>query len=120
MSPIVRFILTIVLTAIVGIIVFIWGMRKEQELPRTLTKQLLAKARSTILAKLKKQGEGTREDMEKWLDGLIVGPMWSSRRVKVTDPSKVVEILLPILIEQDDIEEERREGRSFYRIKKRK
>lgn len=112
--------IAIILTAIVGMLVFIWGIRKEQTLPETLTQQLMAKSRAVLIGRLRKQGEATFEEMGTWLDGLVVGPLWSSRRLKVSDPEKFLEALIPVLVEQGDIEEIRREGRRFYRLKNRK
>ena len=110
----------ILLSALCGVLVFLWGVKKEKELPKELERELLIRARSTILGKLRKQREATMEEMCTWLNGLVVGPIWSNRRLKVTDPQKLLEVLLPLLVEQGDIEEIKREGRSFYRLKNRK
>jgi hypothetical protein len=118
MSVVARYVLTFILTALAGMVVFLWGVRKEQELPQTLTQQVLSASRNVVLKNLKGQKEATMEDMEQWVDGLVAGPIWSSRRVKVTEPRKILEVLLPLMVERGDIGEEKRQGRTFYHLKK--
>jgi len=64
------------------------GVRKERELPKILSDQLVVKASDVVLKTLKKQSEATKKDLAGLLDGLVVGPFWSSRKLKITDPEK--------------------------------
>ncbi|ACI16889.2 MAG: hypothetical protein WBI80_01900 [Coprothermobacter proteolyticus] len=111
-------VIAVFLSAIAGAVVFLWGVRKERELPKILSDQLVVKASDVVLKTLKKQSEATKKDLAGLLDGLVVGPFWSSRKLKITDPEKVLDIVLPLLVEEGKIEEIRRSGNTFYRLKK--
>ncbi|NPV87901.1 hypothetical protein HPY42_00010 [Coprothermobacteraceae bacterium] len=117
MDPLVRLLLALFASFLLGAAVFVWGARKEAELPKVLSEEFIAKGSSVVLRKLRQKGEATFEEMLPWVDGLTVGPIWSTRRLKVTAPQKALEAILSYLTEKGAVEEVRRSGRTFYRIK---
>lgn len=118
MHTILKYIPYVLLFAVVTMIIYVWGlwrsMRQGQDLANMLSSKGIAKVRKT----LKKNGPMTRKDLEPYVKELTARQPFMQEQIGVTDPKKFLDSILPYMIKQKMITEEKVNGKIVYQIRK--
>lgn len=97
-------VLGIVLFAIAGAILYVWGLKKSLTQGEELQRMLLNKCGGKVIRYLKKNGTISEKEMAAVVAGVQAGQFWSRRRAAVQDPQKFTKQLTEFLLAQQYIE----------------
>ena len=93
------------LFAVLAAVLFIWGMKKEEDPSTAVERRLLNAAGSKVEKYLKKNESITTAEIEKLVEGTKVSVPWSRKRVQIQNAKLFTKSLLPYLLQQQVIEE---------------
>ena len=110
METILKYLPYVLLFAVATMIVYGWG--------QDLANMLSAKGISAVKKVLKKKGPLTRKELEPFVKDLTAKQPFMQDSIGVTDPKKFLDSILPYMIKQKMILEERQNGKIFYKIRK--
>lgn len=108
----------VLMFALAAMIIYGWGLWKTMRQSQDLANLLSAKGISRIKKALKKNGPMTAKQLEDAVAGLTAKQPFSREQIGVTDPKQFVSSLLPYMIHQKMILEEKENGRIVYRLRK--
>ncbi|MEA4941317.1 hypothetical protein SDC9_97983 [bioreactor metagenome] len=97
-------VLGIILFAIAGAILYVWGLKKSLTQGEELQRMLLSKCGGKVIRYLKKNGTISEKEMAAVVAGVQAGQFWSRRRAAVQDPRKFTKQLTEFLLTQQYIE----------------
>lgn len=97
----------VLLFALATMLVYGWGLRRAQRQERDLMSLLYAKGVSRVKKALRRRGPLTRGELREVVQGLSAAQPFSKERLGVTEPSKFLDALLPYMLEQRLITEQR-------------
>ena len=112
METILKYLPYVLLFAVATMIVYGWGLWRASRQNQDLANMLSAKGISAVKKVLKKKGPLTRKELEPFVKDLM------QDSIGVTDPKKFLDSILPYMIKQKMILEERQNGKIFYKIRK--
>lgn len=108
-------VLGVVLFALAGAILYVWGLKKSLNQQEDLNRQLISVCGSRVVKYLKRHDSITKQEIAKLIQGVSTGQFWSRHKVKVQDGSKVSGQVIAFLLEQQYIEAV---NQGSYRLKK--
>ena len=108
----------VLLFAVATMIVYGWGLWRTSRQNQDLANMLSAKGISAVKKALKKKGPLTRKELEPFVKNLTAKQPFMQDSIGVTDPKKFLDSILPYMIKQKMILEERQNGKIFYKIRK--
>lgn len=109
----------VLLFAVAVALIYAWGLWRSMTQNQDLTKLLFSKGVSRIRKTLKKKKEGmTRAELENAVKNLTAEQPFSRNRMGVTNPRQFLDSVLPYMVKQRMITEEKVNGKILYRIKK--
>ena len=114
METILKYLPYVLLFAVATMIVYGWGLWRTSRQNQDLANMLSAKGISAVKKALKKKGPLTRKELEPFVKNLTA----KQDSIGVTDPKKFLDSILPYMIKQKMILEERQNGKIFYKIRK--
>ena len=114
METILKYLPYVLLFAVATMIVYGWGLWRASRQNQDLANMLSAKGISAVKKVLKKKGPLTRKELE----DLTAKQPFMQDSIGVTDPKKFLDSILPYMIKQKMILEERQNGKIFYKIRK--
>lgn len=118
MASIVKYIPYVLLFAVATMIVYGWGLWRNMRQGQDLANMLSSKGVSAVRKALNKNGAMTRKDLEPFVKDLTAKQPFMREQINVTDPKKFLESILPYMIKQKMITEERIKGKVVYQIRK--
>ena len=107
----------VLLFALATALIYGWGMWRSARQKQDLSNMLSAKGISKIRKALKK-GPMSRKDLEPVVSGLTARQTFSSEQIGVTEPGKFLDSLLPYMVRQKMITENREGGQTIYELNK--
>ena len=112
-----KYIPYVLLFALVTIIVYAWGLwrsvRQNQDLSNLLASKGVAKVRKA----LRKNKALTLKELEPFVKDLTAKQPFSRQQIAVTDPEEFLNSILPYMVRQKMIIENKEENRTVYRLK---
>ncbi len=118
MQLILHYIPFVLLFAAATALIYGWGlwrtMRQKQDLSNMLSSKGIAKVRKA----LRKNGPMSRRELEPVVKDLTAKQPFQSKRLAVTDPRGFLNSILPYMIKQKMITEEKKHGKILYRYLK--
>ena len=118
METILKYLPYVLLFAVATMIVYGWGLWRTSRQNQDLANMLSAKGISAVKKALKKKGPLTRKELEPFVKNLTAKQPFMQDSIGVTDPKKFLDSILPNMIKQKMILEERQNGKIFYKIRK--
>ena len=118
MQIILHYIPYVLLFALATAIIYAWGLWRTMRQQQDLSNMLSAKGVSKIKKALRKNGAMTRRDLETVVKDLSAKQPFNREQIAVTDPGKFLDSILPYMVKQRIIAEEKQDGKTVYRLKK--
>ncbi|HIX68134.1 MAG TPA: hypothetical protein H9735_08485 [Candidatus Anaerostipes excrementavium] len=118
MKLILHYIPFVLLFAAATALIYGWGlwrtMRQNQDLSNMLSSKGIAKVRKT----LRKNGPMSRRELEPVVKDLTAKQPFQSKRLAVTNSREFLNSILPYMLKQKMITEEKKNGKILYRYRK--
>lgn len=118
MKLILHYIPYVLLFAAATALIYGWGlwraMRQEQDLSNLLSSKGVSAVRKT----LRKKGPLSRTELEPAVKNLTAKMPFGREQIAVTSPKEFLDSLLPYMVRQKLITEERENGKILYRYRK--
>ena len=118
MELILHYIPYVLLFALATAVIYAWGLWRSMRQQQDLSNMLAAKGVSKIKKALRKNGAMTRRDLEPVVKDLSARQPFSREQIAVTDPGKFLDSILPYMVKQRIITEEKQNGKNIYRLRK--
>lgn len=116
MQVILHYIPYVLLFALATAVIYAWGLWRSMRQQQDLSNMLSAKGVSKIKKALRKNGAMTRTDLEPVVSRLTAKQPFSREQIAVTDPKKFLDSILPYMVKQRIVIEEKTDGRTVYRL----
>lgn len=104
--------------AFATILIYGWGIRHSMKRNRDLSNMLIAKGIGRIKKALRKNGTMTKKELEEVVKILNARQPFSKESIGVTDAGAFLESLLPYMVRQKIIVEDRKNRQKAYRLNK--
>ena len=108
----------VLLFALATAVIYIWGLWRSMRKKQDLSNMLSAKGISKVKKALKKNGPMTRKELEPFVKGLTARQPFSKEQIGVTEPDKFLDSILPYMVRQKMILEEKKENKAVYQLNK--
>ncbi len=118
METIIHYIPYVLLFALATAIIYAWGLWRTMKQQQDLSNMLSAKGVAIIKKTLRKNRAMTRHDLEPVVKDLTAKQPFSREQIAVTDPKQFLDSVLPYMVKQRIITEEKENGRTVYRLNK--
>ncbi len=112
-----KYIPYVLLFALVTIIVYAWGLWRSVRQNQDLSNMLAAKGVSKVKKALRKNKALTLKELEPFVKDLTAKQPFSRQQIAVTDPEEFLNSILPYMVRQKMIIENKEENRTVYRLK---
>lgn len=112
-----KYIPYVLLFALVTIIVYAWGLWRSVRQNQDLSNMLAAKGVSKVKKALRKNKALTLKELEPFVKDLTAKQPFSRQQIAVTDPKEFLNSILPYMVRQKMIIENKEENRTVYRLK---
>lgn len=109
-----QIIIGVLLFALVGAVLYVWGLKKSMNQQQDMTRSLLSACGSRVMRYLKKHDTITKEEVARQISGVTIRPVWSRNRVKVQDGKTFAPQVIDFLLDQQYIQSA---GKNTYRRK---
>ena len=83
----------ILLFAIATVIIYIWGMKKEQSKEKELLDNLYKKSEKIVIKSFKQNKTLSRKDIENELTNVKSSPFYSKHKLVIKNPSHLAKII---------------------------
>lgn len=114
----IRYILYVLMFAVMGAIIYIWGLKKAQSQSMELARRLYAKCEKLVCKALKEKEFLQKSEMEKIIANVQVGQFFSKNKLAVTNPKEFINVFLEYVIKKGVLEERMEKGKKVYCLKK--
>ena len=114
----IQYIPYVLLFALATAILYTWGLWRSMRQKQDLSNMLSAKGISAIKKALKKNGPLTKKELVPFVKGLTARQPFSREQIGVTEPDKFLDSILPYMIRQKMIREEKRDNKAVYQLRK--
>lgn len=118
MNQILHYLPYVFLFAAATALIYGWGLWRAMRQKQDLSNLLSSKGVSAIRRALRKKGPLTLEELEPVVKDLSAKLPFTSEQIAVTDPKAFLNSLLPYMIRQRLITEEKENGRTVYLYRK--
>ena len=118
METIIHYIPYVLLFALVTAVIYAWGLWRSIRQQQDLSNLLSAKGVAKIKRALRKNRAMSRQDLEPVIKDLAAKQPFSREKIAVTDPKKFLDSILPYMVKQKLITEEKENGKILYRYRK--
>ena len=114
----VRYLPYVLMFAFATMVIYGWGIRRSMKRNRDLSNMLIAKGIGRIKRALRKNGTMTKKELKEVVKSLSAKQPFSRESMGVTDADAFLESLLPYMIRQKIIVEDRKNHQKAYRLNK--
>lgn len=104
--------------ALMGAILYVWGLKKSIDQQQDLSHNLLNACGSKVVRYLKKHDTITLKEMADVIADTTAGQFWSRKKLKVQDPRKFAKTVAEYLEDQQYIEPVSKDTYRLKEIKK--
>lgn len=111
-----KYIPYVLLFALATMIVYAWGLWRSMRQSQDLSNMLSSKGIARIKKALRQKGPMTSAELEDCIKDLTAKQPFSRQRITVTDPKEFLNSILPYMIRQKMIIEEKSDGPTVYRL----
>ncbi len=108
----------VLLFALATAVIYCWGLWRSMRQNQDLSNMLSAKGISKIKKALKKNGPMTKKELEPFVKDLTAKQPFMKERIAVTDPGEFLDSILPYMIRQKMITEEKQNNKAVYQLRK--
>lgn len=108
----------VLLFALATAIIYAWGLWRSMRQKQDLSNMLSAKGIAKIKKALKKNGPLSKKELEPFVKDLTARQPFSREQIGVTEPDKFLDSILPYMVRQKMIREEKRENKAVYQLNK--
>ena len=108
----------VLLFALATALIYGWGMWRSARQKQDLSNMLSAKGISAIKKALKKNGPLTKKELVPFVKDLTARQPFPREQIGVTEPDKFLDSILPYMIRQKMIREEKRDNKAVYQLNK--
>ena len=112
-----KYIPYILLFALATMIIYAWGLWRSVRQNQDLSNLLAAKGVSKVKKALRKNKALTLKELEPFVKDLTAKQPFSRQQIAVTDPEEFLNSILPYMVRQKMIIENKEENRTVYRLK---
>ena len=117
-SAILKYLPYVLLFAVATMIVYGWGLWRTMRQGSDLANMLSSKGISKVKKTLKKNGPMTRTALEPYVKDLTAKQPFMQEQINVTNPRQFLDSILPYMVKQKMITEEKVNGKIVYQIRK--
>ena len=114
MHTILKYLPYVLLFAVATMIVYGWGLWRTMRQGSDLANMLSSKGISKVKKTLKKNGPMTRTALEPYVKDLTAKQPFMQEQINVTDPRQFLDSILPYMVKQKMITEEKVNGKIVY------
>ena len=107
----------ILLFALATMIIYAWGLWRSVRQNQDLSNLLAAKGVSKVKKALRKKSGLTLKELEPFVKDLTAKQPFSRQQIAVTDPKEFLNSILPYMVRQKMITENKEGNRTVYRLK---
>ena len=118
MHTILKYLPYVLLFAVATMIVYGWGLWRTMRQGSDLANMLSSKGISKVKKTLKKNGPMTRTALEPYVKDLTAKQPFMQEQINVTNPRQFLDSILPYMVKQKMITEEKMNGKIVYQIRK--
>lgn len=111
------YIIYILLFAVLGAVLYAWGLKKAQNQSVELAKMLYAKCAKVVKKELKKKEYLRKNEIEQLIKDVKVGQFYSKNKMAVTNPKEFINPFLEFMIKNEILEENMIKGKKVYSLK---
>lgn len=112
-----KYIPYVLLFALATMIIYAWGLWRSMRQSQDLSNLLSSKGVARIKKALRKNKELTASELQACVKGLTAKQPFSRQQIAVTDPEEFLDSILPYMVRQKMITEDKSGGRTVYRLK---
>ena len=112
-----KYIPYVLLFALATMIIYAWGLWRSVRQNQDLSNMLAAKGVSKVKKALRKNKALTLKELEPFVKDLTAKQPFSRQQISVTDPEEFLNSILPYMVRQKMIIENKEENRTVYRLK---
>ena len=112
-----KYIPYILLFALATMIIYAWGLWRSVRQNQDLSNLLAAKGVSKVKKALRKNKALTLKELEPFVKDLTANQPFSRQQIAVTDPKEFLNSILPYMVRQKMITENKEGNRTVYRLK---
>ena len=116
MHTILKYLPYVLLFAVATMIVYGWGLWRTMRQGSDLANMLSSKGISKVKKTLKKNGPMTRTALEPYVKDLTAKQPFMQEQINVTDPRQFLDSILPYMVKQKMITEEKVNGKIVYQM----
>lgn len=113
-----RYIIYIFMFAVLGAVLYMWGLKKAQNQSAELARMLYAKCSKIVRKELKKKDYLQKSEIEQLLRGIQVGQFYSKNKIAVTNTKEFIEPFLEYMTKNGILKENMVRGKKVYSLKK--
>ena len=117
MHTILKYLPYVLLFAVATMIVYGWGLWRTMRQGSDLANMLSSKGISKVKKTLKKNGPMTRTALEPYVKDLTAKQPFMQEQINVTNPRQFLDSILPYMVKQKMITEEKVNGKIVYQIR---
>ena len=111
-----KYIPYVLLFALATMIIYAWGLWRSMRQNQDLSNMLSSKGIAKVKKALRKNKELTAAELEDRVKGLTAKQPFSRQQIAVTDPKEFLGSILPYMVRQKMITEDKSGGRTVYRL----
>ena len=108
-----RYVIYILMFAVLGAVLYAWGLKKAQSQSQELARMLYAKCCKIVKKELKKKNE-----IEQLIKDVQVGQFYSKNKIGVTNPKEFINPFLEYMTKNEILREDMIKGKKVYYLKK--
>lgn len=113
-----RYIIYILMFAVLAAIIYAWGLKKAQGQSVELAKMLYSKCAKIVKKELKKKEYLRKNEIEQLIKDVKVGQFYSKNKIAVTNPKEFINPFLEFMTKNGILEEDMIKGKKVYSLKK--
>lgn len=113
-----RYVVYLLMFAVLGAVLYVWGLKKAQNQSVELARSLYKKCERLVYKELKKKESLQRKDVEELVANVRVGQFYSKNKMGVTNPREFSKAFLEYMIKNNKLDEQMKNGKKVYSLKK--
>ena len=113
-----RYVIYILMFAVLGAVLYAWGLKKAQSQSQELARMLYAKCGKIVKKELKKKEYLRKNEIEQLIKDVQVGQFYSKNKMGVTNPKEFINPFLEYMTKNGILREDMIKGKKVYYLKK--
>lgn len=113
-----RYVIYILMFAVLGAVLYAWGLKKAQSQSQELARMLYAKCCKIVKKELKKKEYLRKNEIEQLIKDVQVGQFYSKNKMGVTNTKEFINPFLEYMTKNEIFREDMIKGKKVYYLKK--